>query len=767
MLRSSKGIKQLNKRSFYSEQMDADLVVAGGGMAGTCCAITAARQGLKVVLIQDRPVLGGNASSEVRLWILGATSHMGNNNRWAREGGVIDEILVENIYRNPDGNPVIFDTILLEKVTSEENITLLLNTAVFEVDKKDDEHIEGLRAFCSQNSTMYQLNADLFCDATGDGTVGFLSGASFRMGAESRDEFNEKFAPDEAYGQLLGHSIYFNSKDVGRPVEYVPPAYALPMDKVEHIGRFRTFNLDDQGCNFWWIEYGGRLDTVHKTETIKWELWKVIYGVWNYFKNSGKFPGAKTKTLEWVGMIPGKRESRRFEGDYMMIQQDLVEQRKHDDAVSFGGWALDLHPADGIYSSQPGCDQYHAKGVYQIPYRSMYSHNIKNLFLAGRIISCTHVAFSSTRVMATCAHNAQAVAVAAAMCKERSLCPAELVSKQLIGELQNRLLGTGQYIPGFRLKDENDLVRNAQISASSQLHLKKLSNDGTFHTLDYSHAVLLPVSSGAVPGISFRVKTKTDTELQVQLRKSRKVGNFTPEDILENQIIPVNASSVQEIRVDFDVTIDEPQYVFYCILSNEHASIQMSDQRITGILTATTKYNTAVARSNVQNPETDIGMESFELWRPRRRPKNKNLAINIYPGLDVFRPENVANGICRPVTGPNAWVADFNDSNPTLFLKWNEKQHIKRMELSFDTDFDHPMESVNMQHPEQIMPFCVQNYRILDENGQIQREIKQNHQTRNTIIFDAPVETKILQIELEHPSKQVPASLFEVRCYSE
>ena len=144
-------------RALKTECFKVDLVVVGGGLAGVCCAITAAREGIKVVLIQDRPVLGGNASSEVRLWVLGATSHMGNNNRWAREGGVIDEILVENLYRNPEGNPLIFDTVLLEKVLCEPNITLLLNTAVFEVSKRGRDAVRSVRAFCSQNSTLYEF----------------------------------------------------------------------------------------------------------------------------------------------------------------------------------------------------------------------------------------------------------------------------------------------------------------------------------------------------------------------------------------------------------------------------------------------------------------------------------------------------------------------------------------------------------------------------------------------------------------------------------
>ncbi len=139
-----------------------DIAVIGGGLAGVCAAITAARAGRKVVLVQDRPVLGGNASSEVRLWILGATSHMGNNNRWAREGGVIDEMLVENMYRNPEGNPLILDTILLEMVVNEPNITLLLNTAVHDLEKSDADTIKSVRAFCSQNSTAYEITAPLF-----------------------------------------------------------------------------------------------------------------------------------------------------------------------------------------------------------------------------------------------------------------------------------------------------------------------------------------------------------------------------------------------------------------------------------------------------------------------------------------------------------------------------------------------------------------------------------------------------------------------------
>ncbi len=229
--------------------------MTGGGLAGVCCAITAARAGSKVVLVQDRPVLGGNASSEVRLWILGATSHMGNNNRWAREGGVIDELLVENLYRNPEGNPCILDTIILELVANEPNITLLLNAAVHGVEKSGPDTIRSLQAFCSQNSTAYEITAPLFVDASGDGIVGFLAGAAFRMGAESRSELGELFAPEQSSSELLGHTLYFYSKDTGRPVKYIAPSFVLR--DITRIPRWRDIKAHDYGCRFWWFEWGG------------------------------------------------------------------------------------------------------------------------------------------------------------------------------------------------------------------------------------------------------------------------------------------------------------------------------------------------------------------------------------------------------------------------------------------------------------------------------------------------------------------------------
>lgn len=747
-------------RNLKEETIEADLIIVGGGLSGTCAAITAARAGIQVILVQDRPVLGGNASSEVRLWALGATAHMGNNNRWARESGVVGEILVENMFRNPEGNPLIVDTILLEKVVDEPNIRLLLNTAAFDVTKSDADTIESVRAFCSQNSTMYRLRAPLFCDASGDGAVGFLAGAAFRMGAETHEEFGEKLAPNADYGELLGHSIYFYTKDVGYPVQFTPPSFAL--DDITQIPRWRNFNSNQQGCQLWWIEYGGRLDTVHDTEAIKWELWKVVYGVWNYIKNSGNFPDAETKTLEWVGTIPGKRESRRFEGDYMLTQHDVIEQRQHDDAVSFGGWALDLHPADGIYSEKPGCNQWHSRGVYQIPYRTMYSKNINNLFLAGRIISTSHVAFGSTRVMLTSAHAAQAVGMAAVQATQNNLIPRNVDIKVL----QKSLLRCGQYIPHVALDHSDNLILKTTLSASSTLRLKKLEANAEPIQLDHSWAQMLPIAGRSImPSISFCVDVLENTSLTLQLRTSDCPENHTPNIMLATQTVELEVGHNQSVTFAGGQSIDATRYIFVCMMKNDAIRVHTSTKRVTGILSVANTQNPAVSNFGKQEPNEDIGVETFEFWVPLRRPNGRNLAFELDTPLDVFSTTNLTNGFMRPTSTPNAWVADLEDSKPSLLVDWGSKQTINQIELVFDTDFDHPMESVLMTHPERTMPFCVKHYRILDENDQIVYECDDNHQSLNVIQFDNPIQTKLLRLELVETWGDSPASIFDLRVY--
>ena len=752
-----------NYRQLKQVTLLADLVVVGGGMAGVCCSLTAARAGIKVVMVQDRPVLGGNASSEIRLWILGATSHMGNNNRWAREGGIIDEILVENMYRNKEGNPVIFDTILLEKVLQEANITLLLNTSVYELQKKDGRNIKSVAGFCSQNSTRYTLEAPLFCDASGDGIVGFLSGAPFRMGAEKTEEFGELFAPNvEDYGELLGHSLYFYTKDVGQPVKFVAPSYAIK--EISKIFRWRSYRLEEHGCWLWWVEFGGRLDTVHQTEEIKWELWKVVYGIWDHVKNSGEFPESENLTLEWVGTIPGKRESRRFEGDYMLVQQDIIEQRQHYDAVAFGGWSIDLHPADGVYSEKQPCNQWHSKGIYQIPYRCYYSKDIENLFLAGRIISASHVAFASTRVMATSAHGGQAVGMAAALATKNKWLPRDLASHDRISTLQQALNRQGQSIPQLVFNSPDNLMQRAQIIFEDHLVLSEIPFDGPWIALNSPAGQLLPLEDGKKYAFTLQLKALEETKVTLELRTSSKFFNYTPDVLLERKIINLSAG-LQKIRVAFEATLDQSQYGLICLRANELVSIRTSETLISGVVAVFNKFNKAVSNYGKQDPPDGIGVESFEFWTPRRRPDGRNIAMQIHPPLDCFGVENIANGMMRPGHKPNAFVASLDCEECVIDIYWPEMERIDEIVLFFDTDYDHPMESALLGHPEHIMPYCVENYSVKNCGTTLLFRTECNHQTMNQIKLDTPVDTKHLQITLKRKMPNVPISLFEVLCF--
>lgn len=747
------------RRTYRTEALEADLAIVGGGLAGTCAAITAARAGVRVALVQDRPLLGGNSSSEVRLWVLGATAHLGNNNRWAREGGVIDEILVENTYRNPDGNPLIFDTILLEKVVQEPNINLLLNTALVDLVMAEDQDSTGSRvsrviAFCSQNSTRYDIGARLFLDSTGDGALAFLAGAAFRMGAEPSSEFGEPRAPEQEFGDLLGHSMYFYSKDVGHPVRFVPPAFALA--DLDSIPRARSFGTSEDGCRLWWIEWGGRLDTVHETETIKWKLWQVVYGVWNHLKNSGEFPEAENLTLEWVGTIPGKRESRRFEGLYMLKQQDIIDQVQHPDAVAFGGWSIDLHPADGVFSERPGSDHLHARGTYQIPYRCLVSRDVDNLFLAGRIISASHVAFGSTRVMATGAHGGQAVGVAAALCLRDGVLPRDVVEPDLMAQLQRELLRRGQHIPQHVRDDPDDLARTAAVSASTEFALGTLPDGGGVVALDADLAQLLPLPAGPVPQLGLLVDVARRTTLRVELRRGIRGDDYTPDQTVGHCEFDLDPGTGQLLKIDFDAVLDERAYVLLCVFGNADVGVHTSDLIVTGLIPLRHKRD--------QAPDEAIGQPGVEFWTPVRRLEGRNFALSVEPPVVIGGAAAVVNGADRPTDAANAWIASPEDQHPELRLTWEQPQPIGRIEIVFDTDYDHAMESVLLTHPESAMPQCVRDFAI-SAGGRVLEIVHDHHQSRHVLRLVEPVSTDDLAISVEQVNGNAPAAIFTVACY--
>ncbi len=768
-------------RSLRMVEYQADLVVVGGGLAGACAAITAARLGLKVVLFQDRPVPGGNASSEVRLWILGATTHMGSNNRFAREGGVVNELVHDNFYRNPDCNALIFDAVLLEKIANEPNITLLLNTPVHECGKVagDPDRIAWVRGFCSQNSTLYHAGAPRFLDASGDGILGFLAGAAFRMGAEKPEEFGEAFAPSGDFGGLLGHSIYFYSKDAGRPVSFTAPSFAL-RDIEGNIPRHRHFNATMNGCHLWWIEWGGRLDTVHDSEKIKWELWRVAYGVWDYIKNSGKFPAAASLTLEWFGHIPGKRESRRFEGPYMLAQNDVVRRPRHADAVAYGGWSIDLHPADGVFAPIAGAHHLHSKGPYQIPFRCLYSRNIKNLFLAGRIASSSHVAFGSTRVMATCALGGQAVAHAAALCRQFDCLPSDLsADARKIALLRRNLARDGQDQWGEAEPDPENLAQHARVTATSRLRLGALAaasvkntscHDKTNTILlgDRALAQLFHLSAGRVPELSLALFATAETTLRFELSTTSRPDHHTPDVLLgslQRTLPPSDSGDARMVSLDFGVQLDAPASVFLVVYPSGKTAPSANAPVVRLQQLSCHRTGWVLLQYSREEKTSRVGGEDYPVYTSIRRPAGWPLALGFNPPLDIFEPGNVLDGHIRPMDRPHAWAADPSDPAPALTLCWDAPKTISRVDVFFDADYDHAMESVNWIHPDNVSPHCVKRWTLRDDTGRVLHVCNENHQAQNTVRLANPVTTRRLVIEVGEMNGPAPATIMDVRCY--
>lgn len=429
-----------------------DLCVIGGGISGLCAAVAAARHGIKVALMHDRPVLGGNASSEIRMWICGAR---GPN---MRETGIVEELMLENYYRNTNLSYNIWDSVLYEKARFEPNITLLLNCTCQQAQMSQDGKILSVKGWQLTCETYHTVYASYFADCSGDSILAPLTGAKFMLGREGKRDFNETIAPDVPDKKTMGLSCLFQIRETEKPQKFIPPKWAYDYPTDEHL-KDRPHDLSS---NFWWIELGGDRDSIHDTEQLRDELLKIAFGVWDHMKNHGDH-GVDNWVLDWVGFLPGKRESRRYVGDYIITQNDVEAEGRFDDIIAYAGWPMDDHFPEGFYYDGGHPTIYHpAPSPWGIPFRSVYSYNIKNLFFAGRNISATHAALSSSRVMATCGLLGQAVGTAAAMAVKEKRAIRELDIKKL----QQTLLYDDCFLP-WKKREVPELTRSARTNCEA------------------------------------------------------------------------------------------------------------------------------------------------------------------------------------------------------------------------------------------------------------------------------------------------------------
>ena len=450
-----KGKLKMISEKLITKQHECDLCVVGGGLAGMCTAIAAARRGLSVIIMQDRPLFGGNASSEIRMWVSGAR---GANNR---ETGIIEEIALENLYRNPERSFPIWDTVLYDFIVREKNISPILNCSCFDA-QMDGNRIVGITGWQTTTQQFHTVKATYFADCSGDSILAPLTNAEFRLGREGTDEFNESIAPPVPDKKTMGLTCLIQGRETDRPIKFTPPEWAYKYTKEELVP-YRLPEMNNPKENYWYMEIGGENDSIADTEVLRDELLKIALGIWDFVKNSGEYE-TENWTLDFLGFLPGKRESRRYVGDYIMNQNDVRAEGCFEDTIAFGGWPMDDHNPAGINTKEPPTIFHTAPSPFGIPYRCLYSVNIENLWFAGRNISVTHCAMSSTRVMATCALLGQAVGTAAAIAKEYNTTPRG-VYKNHIALLKQQLMEDDAYLPRNKM-EYSALTKKATFSSS-------------------------------------------------------------------------------------------------------------------------------------------------------------------------------------------------------------------------------------------------------------------------------------------------------------
>ncbi|OKP84973.1 pyridine nucleotide-disulfide oxidoreductase [Paenibacillus sp. P3E] len=748
------------------ELVNNDITVIGGGLAGVCAAIAAARLGQKVALVQNRPVLGGNSSSEVRVWVCGATAH--GTNRYARETGIMGELFIENQYRNPEGNPYVWDLVVLEAVKAEANISLYLNTDIHEVMAEGPEHdrtITAVVGWMMASERRITFKSSLYLDCTGDGLIGFLAGATFALGREARSEYGEEWAPEIADGITLGSTILFYTKDTGVPVNFVPPSFAKDISETT-IPLRRVIKSGDSGCHYWWIEWGGEHDTVHDNEMIRDELWSVIYGIWDYIKNSGKF-GAENMTLEWVGSLPGKREYRRFTGDYVLNQNDIIAQRGFADGVAFGGWSIDLHPPQGMYADASGSKHMHADGVYHIPFRSLYSVNVRNMLMAGRNISATHVAFGTTRVMATCAVIGEAAGTGAALASRLGLTPRELQARHL-PELRQTLLRQDASIIGLQSSDEADLARKARVSASSARCALGLTQPGEAWPLRRDVAVLFPADPG-IHGFELLLDAEQAAEVTAELWDTGRGENYVPHTLRARATAPAGAGRRQWVAFDLQWQPEVPQNAFVVIKANPAVSLHHSLEPHSGVLVFFKDEHPQISK-DLEDHSTDQLVVLWKMKGQARRP----FCFRLSSPTAAFAADKAVNGYHRPFGGPQQWMSEpITAGKPEwLQLEWDTEQSIAEIHLTFNDDVNEDL--VNLHHhrtPFTVIPELIRDYRVEAQGAGGQwTEIAGgtgNRKRKVIHLLPEPVQAQRIRVLIDATNGSRHAELIEIRAYKE
>lgn len=773
-----------------------DLVVAGGGLSGFCAALAAARSGLDVALIQDRPVLGGNASSEVRVTVHGAACF----HAYARESGIISEILSEERVRNHEVinengwvNPVM-DMVLYDFAVAEPNLHLHLNTSLVDVVLAgaisglertgerppatdaagyierpacaEARRIEAVRCRIANAETELVLQAPLFADCTGDALLADLAGCAWRMGCEGRDEAGESHAPVRANRETMGNSIHIRCRDIGREAPFRAPDWAVKHEDPAYFYEQGRVPHDPRG-GFWWIEIGIPWDTIHDNEAIRHELTRHALGIWDWMKNrdAKMIQKCRNYALDWIGQVPGKRESRRVHGLHWLTEPELAGRTRFADEVAFGGWFVDLHTPGGLLAptSEPASaegyrpdSEYQAKsyiGPYGIPLRSLVARDVDNLFLAGRNISSTHVALGTVRVMGTCALMGQAVGTAAAHAHGQGVDAHGSVA--LAPAIQQQLLADGCFLPSVAA----DIDAGATARASSVARLYGVGPDDTWHDggigygdlagrsrgLARIHSQFLHLSGPRLASIAICCDAEKAASVRLCLVRVESIWDY---DLGHEPVA----------QAELPVALGAGQWLSWaCNLDHLPAGCYRLDvgpvdgvgwQESTGFVPGC------------------VAAFQMSPTRLRRLAGGIPLAFRLEPAQEPWSPDQVLSGVTRPQARANAWRSDPGQPLPQwVELSWPEARSFDHLQATFA---GHLLREVHAEPPFHRDPQTVRDYRFQIPDSDGWRDlvvVRSNYHQRRRHQLTTAVTTDRLRLLIEATNGDPSATVYEVRAW--
>lgn len=730
-----------------------DLIVVGGGLSGTAAAISAARNGVKVALVHERSMLGGNSASEVRLYPEANDAYQ----PWIRESGIHEEFHLEDRARNHlryrEGlTNCHWDLVLYEWCIREPNLTLFLNTNMHQVQMAGPRRIRSIRAIQLGTEKVFELSAAMFIDATGDGVLGYRAGADFRWGREGQREYGESLAPEKPDEKVMGNTLFFRAVDTGAPVPFTRPAWAMEFPTEKDLF---ARNHKDLEAGYWWIEIGAPYHPIADNEQIRHEALRALLGVWDHIKNRGDH-GAENYALEFVGFWPYKRESRRIIGDVVLDQKQVQDPQLLDDAVAYGAWGIDLHKQGGILDRKerpfvpPHNANFEKLGTlpYGISLRSLYSRNVENLFTVGRNMSASYVAFCSSRVLSTGCIVGQAAGVAAGLCRKYSTTPRQIARKHA-KECQQLILRQDGHIPGVENEDDRDLARSATATASSEAPLT--FPEATYpRELDRPRAQLFPVSGSRIDTVALWLESRRAdaVEMQVGLRSAPHVWDFRADRDIAVAKATVPARHKGWVEFSFNQPV-EPRKLYWV-----HAPA------------APKIFWRAVSVERGVSHATPPGASAAQKMGGTRWEQQGTgycFGIQLSPQSKPYGAGNVIRGTHRPDRWTNIWISE--PSLPQhLDLTWQQPVKFNTILLTFDTNTGRRENLPLFRYPD-----CVKDYDLQAHSGGGWKTIasgRGNYMRRCSHRFET-IQTDRLRLNVLAANGAPMARVYEMRVYEE